>query len=263
VLTASVFLMGPTVAIIDTFTSTLGSYASELVRMSLRMTPFRDSGWVGSWTVFYWAWWVSWSPFVGLFIARVSRGRSIREFVLGTVIAPALAAFVWFSVFGGTALHLEVMQGLPMSQAVSADVATAMFAMFEALPLSGLLSGAATVLVLVFFVTSGDSATLVLGIMSTGGQANPGARVKVVWGLLVAGMATTLLLAGGVKAVQTATIVFALPFAVVIVLMAVALWRGVRADWHEEQRRERMLRRRMRDLLDPPSSGPGPGGGGR
>lgn len=263
VLTASVFLMGPTVAIIDTFTSTLGSYASELVRMSLRMTPFRDSGWVGSWTVFYWAWWVSWSPFVGLFIARVSRGCSIREFVLGTVIAPALAAFVWFSVFGGTALHLEVMQGLPMSQAVSIDVATAMFAMFEALPLSGLLSGAATLLVLVFFVTSGDSATLVLGIMSTGGQANPGARVKVVWGLLVAGMATTLLLAGGVKAVQTATIVFALPFAVVIVLMAVALWRGVRADWHEEQRRERMLRRRMRDLLDPPSSGPGPGGGGR
>jgi glycine betaine transporter len=251
-LTLAVFLMGPTVAIIDTFTSTLGSYLSEFVRMSLRMTPFRDSGWVGGWTVFYWAWWVSWSPFVGLFIARVSRGRTIREFVLGTVLAPTLAAFVWFSVFGGTALNQEIMQGLPMAEAVGADVSTAMFVMFDALPMSGLLSAVATVLVLVFFVTSGDSATLVLGMMSTGGQANPSARVKIVWGVLVAGIAISLLLAGGVKAVQTATIVFALPFTLVIVLMAVALWRGVRDDWNQEQRRDKALRRRMRDLMDTP-----------
>jgi glycine betaine transporter len=251
-LTLAVFLMGPTVAIIDTFTSTLGSYLSEFLRMSLRMTPFRDSGWVSGWTVFYWAWWVSWSPFVGLFIARVSRGRTIREFILGTVLAPTLAAFVWFSVFGGTALTQEIMQGLPMAEAVKADVSTAMFAMFDALPLSGLLSGVATVLVLVFFVTSGDSATLVLGMMSTGGQENPSARVKVVWGFLVSGIAISLLLAGGVKAVQTATIVFALPFTLVIVLMAVALWRGVRDDWTEDQRRDKALRRRMRDLVDHP-----------
>ena len=189
-LALAVFLLGPTVAIVDTFTTTLGSYASELVRMSLRMTPFRDSGWVGGWTVFYWAWWVSWSPFVGLFIARVSRGRTIREFILGTVLAPTLAAFVWFSVFGGTALNMEIMQGLPIAEAVGADVSTALFAMFDTLPLSGLLSGIATVLVLVFFVTSGDSATLVLGMMSTGGQANPSARVKIIWGVLVSGIAT-------------------------------------------------------------------------
>ena len=251
-LTLAVFTMGPTVAIIDTFTSTLGSYVSEFVRMSLRMTPFRDSGWVSGWTIFYWAWWVSWSPFVGLFIARVSRGRSIREFILGTVLAPTLAAFVWFSVFGGTALNQEIMQGLPMAEAVGADVSTAMFAMFDALPLSGLLSGVATVLVLLFFVTSGDSATLVLGMMSTGGQANPGARVKIVWGLLVSGIAISLLLAGGVKAVQTATIVFALPFTLVIVLMAVALWRGVRDDWDDEQRRDKALRRRMKSLVEQP-----------
>jgi glycine betaine transporter len=222
------------------------------VRMSLRMTPFRDSGWVGGWTVFYWAWWVSWSPFVGLFIARVSRGRSIREFILGTVLAPTLAAFVWFSVFGGTALNMEIMQGLPMAEAVGADVSTALFAMFETLPLAALLSVAATVLVLVFFVTSGDSATLVLGMMSTGGQANPGVRVKVVWGMLVSGIAISLLLAGGLKAVQTATIVFALPFTVVIVLMAVALWRAVRTDWNGEDRRDKALRRRMKSLVDKP-----------
>ncbi len=249
-LALAVFLLGPTVAIIDTFTTTLGAYASEFVRMSLRMTPFRDSGWVGGWTVFYWAWWVSWSPFVGLFIARVSRGRTIREFILGTVLAPTLAAFVWFSVFGGTALHMEILQGLPMADAVKADVSTALFSVFDALPLGGLMTGVATVLVLVFFVTSGDSATLVLGMMSTGGDENPPPRVKVIWGVLVAGIAITLLLAGGVKAVQTATIVFALPFTAVILLMAVALWRGVRDDWNEEQRRDRALRRRMRELVD-------------
>ncbi|MCM3563059.1 MAG: BCCT family transporter [Hydrogenophaga sp.] len=251
-LALAIFVLGPTVAIIDTFTTTLGSYVSEFVRMSLRMTPFRDSGWVGGWTVFYWAWWVSWSPFVGLFIARVSRGRTIREFILGTVLAPSLAAFVWFSVFGGTALTLEIMQGAPIAEAVSADVSTALFAMFEALPLGAIMAAVATVLVLVFFVTSGDSAVLVLGMMSSGGQPNPGARVKIVWGVLVSGIAISLLLAGGLKAVQTATIVFALPFALVIVLMAVALWRGVRDDWAEENRRERALRRRMREMVDTP-----------
>ncbi|HSX94806.1 MAG TPA: BCCT family transporter [Hydrogenophaga sp.] len=248
-LALGIFVLGPTVAIIDTFTTTLGSYVSEFVRMSLRTTPFRDSGWVGGWTIFYWAWWVSWSPFVGLFIARVSRGRSIREFVLGTVLAPTLAGFLWFSVFGGTALTLEVMRGIPLSDAVSADVSTALFAMFDALPLGAVMSVVATLLVVVFFITSGDSATLVLSMMSTGGNENPPARVKVIWGALISGIAISLLLAGGLKAVQTATIVFAVPFALVIVLMAIALWRGVRDDWHEENRRERALRRRMREML--------------
>ncbi|WP_439520913.1 BCCT family transporter [Hydrogenophaga sp.] len=251
-LALAVFAFGPTVAIIDTFTTTLGSYVSEFVRMSLRMTPFRDSGWVSGWTIFYWAWWVSWSPFVGLFIARVSRGRTIREFVLGTMLAPTLAAFVWFSVFGGTALHFEIMRDLPMAEAVKADVSTALFALFEALPMAGLMSGIATILVMLFFITSGDSATLVLGMMSSGGNENPSARIKIVWGVLISGIAISLLLAGGLKAVQTATIVFALPFTLVIVLMAVALWRGVRDDHHEEQRRERELRRRMRSMVEPP-----------
>jgi glycine betaine transporter len=251
-LALAVFVLGPTVAIIDTFTTTLGSYLSELVRMSLRTTPFRDSSWVGGWTIFYWAWWVSWSPFVGLFIARVSRGRTVREFILGTVAAPTVAAFLWFSVFGGTALNMEIMQNVPISAAVKADVSTALFAMFAQLPLGTLLSGIATVLVVVFFVTSGDSAVLVLSMMSTGGNENPGARVKIAWGVLVAGIAASLLLAGGLQSVQTATIVFALPFTIVIVLMAIALWRGLREDYAEAQRQERALRRRMREIVDHP-----------
>ena len=248
-LALAVFVLGPTITIIDTFTNTLGSYLSDFVRMSLRTTPFRESGWVGDWTVFYWAWWISWSPFVGLFIARVSRGRTIREFIIGTVLAPTLVAFVWFSVFGGAALHQEIWQSIPIDEAVQADVSTALFVMFDTLPLGTLLSGVATVLVVVFFVTSADSATLVLGMMSSGGNPNPAPWVKVMWGLLVSGVALSLLLAGGLKAVQTATIVFALPFTVVLVMMAVSLWRAIRADWLEEQRQERLLRRRLHELV--------------
>ncbi len=123
--------------------------------------------------------------------------------------------------------------------------------MFNALPWGAVMSFVATVLVLVFFVTSGDSATLVLGMMSTGGNENPSARVKITWGVLVSGIAISLLLAGGVKAVQTATIVFALPFTAVILLMALALWRGVKADWEADDRRDRALRRRMREMVGP------------
>jgi glycine betaine transporter len=247
-LALAVFLIGPTAAIVDTFTNTVGSYVSELVRMSLRLTPFRENTWISGWTVFYWAWWVSWSPFVGLFIARVSRGRTIRQFIIGTVLAPTLAAFVWFSVFGGTALRLEVWQLAPIGAAVQADVSTALFAVFDAMPLGGVMSVVATLLVLVFFVTSGDSATLVLGMMSTGGNPEPGARVKLVWGVLIGAIAASLLLTGGVQALQTATIVFALPFIIVIVLMAVSLWRAIRTDWHEQQREERALQRRLREM---------------
>ncbi|OIJ43801.1 BCCT family transporter [Massilia timonae] len=250
VLALVVFLVGPTVAIIDTFTSTLGSYVTEFVRMSLRATPFRDSNWVGSWTIFYWAWWISWSPFVGLFIARVSRGRTIREFIIGTMLAPTLAAFLWFSIFGGTALHMEIWQQIPISDAVRADTSTALFALFDALPLGLIMSAVATVLVLVFFVTSGDSAVLVLGMMSSGGNPNPSTKTKLMWGGLIAGMAISLLLAGGLKALQTATIVFAVPFSLVIILMLVSLYRAVCEDWTAHEKRERELRRRMRQMVE-------------
>ncbi|KWT63958.1 MULTISPECIES: BCCT family transporter [unclassified Variovorax] len=248
-LALAVLVLGPTVAIVDTLTNTLGVYISEFVRMSLRMSPFRSSSWVGDWTIFYWAWWLAWSPFVGLFIARVSRGRTIRQFILGTVFAPTLVGFVWFSIFGGAALNFEIFQGVPLAEAVKANVSTAMFVMFDAMPGGDLMSLVATLLIFVFFVTSGDSATLVLGTMSTNGNPNPPARVKIVWGILVAAIALSLLLAGGLEAVQTATIVFALPFSVVLLLMAASVTMAIREDWQLEQRRERALRRKMRELV--------------
>lgn len=256
VLALIIFTIGPTIAIIDTLTNTLGSYISEFVRMSMRMTPFRESQWVGGWTIFYWAWWISWSPFVGVFIARVSRGRTIREFILGTVVAPSLAAFIWFSVFGGTALYMEIWQHVPIAAAVKLDPSTALFTMFGAMPFGLIMSVIATLLVLVFFVTSGDSATLVLGIMSTNGNPEPSGKVKTIWGVLIAGIAISLLLAGGLKAVQSATIVFALPFAVVILLMVIALWRGIREDWNKQQRQERELRRKIKEMTARESAKP-------
>ena len=248
-LALAVLLLGPTIAIIDTFTSTLGAYLSQFVSMSLRMTPFRENSWVGDWTIFYWAWWVSWSPFVGLFIARVSRGRTIRQFIVGTVLAPTLVGCAWFSIFGGAALYMEIFQAVPVAAAVKADVSTAMFALFSALPMGAVMSVVATLLVMVFFVTSGDSATLVLGMMSTGGNPNPPNRVKIMWGVLVAAIAISLLLAGGLKAMQNATIVFALPFSVVLLLMAVSVTRAIHQDWKVEQRIEKALRKKVRELV--------------
>ena len=230
-----VLVVGPTIAIIDTLTSTLGAYLSELVRM----TPFRDSTWVGDWTIFYWAWWLAWSPFVGLFIARVSKGRTIREFIMGVVLAPTLVGLVWFAIFGGTALNLKIFHDVPLAAALKDNVATTMFVMFNALPASGLLSIVATLLVFIFFVSSGDSATLVLGTMSTGGDPNPPAKVKIIWGVLVA----------GITAVQAAIIVFALPFSVVLLLMAISLVIAVREDWHAEDARERHLHKALREWV--------------
>ena len=246
-----VFVFGPTVAIIDTLTSTLGAYLSELVRMSLRLTPFRDSAWVGDWTVFYWAWWIAWSPFVGLFIARISRGRTIRQFLLGVVIAPTLLGFAWFSVFGGAALYSEIFNGSGLAEVACQNSSQALIALLGELPLAWLTSILATILILVFFITSGDSATLVLATMSTDGDVNPKNRTKIIWGVLVSGIALVLLMAGGLKAVQTATIVFALPFSLVLVLMAIALVRAIRQDWQAHEVRERQLRKKMERLLHP------------
>lgn len=244
-----IFVFGPTVAILDTFSNTLGNYLSSFVRMSLRLTPFRDSDWIGSWTIFYWAWWIAWSPFVGLFIARISKGRTIREFLLGVVIAPTLVGFAWFSVFGGTALTMEIFQNASLTDAAVQDPSLALFAMLDQLPLAAITSVVATLLIIIFFITSGDSATLVLASMSQEGTPVPSNRSKIIWGLLVSGIAISLLDAGGIGAVQTATIVFALPFSIVLVLMTIALLRAIRQDWAEEQRQQKEFRRKMRSLV--------------
>lgn len=213
------FIAGPTTYILNVFTSTIGEYATRLLEMSLQANPFEGHEWTKSWTVFYWAWWIAWAPFVGLFIARISRGRTIKEFVLGVLMVPALLTFFWFSVFGGTGLYLQMQEGVNIAQVALDNVSTVLFVMFDHLPLGVVLSGISLVLLVTFFVTSANSATFVLGMMTSKGNMSPPLYKKSIWGLAQAGIAVVLLFSGGLAALQQMAIAAALPFTIVMLLM--------------------------------------------
>ena len=227
-------LVGPTNMILNVFISTLADYVSSLFTMSLSTNPFLGREWTQSWTIFYWAWWISWSPFVGLFVASISRGRTIREFVSGALLVPTLLTFVWFSVFGGAAFDLELNQGALIAAAVAEDVSIGLFKVYSLYPLSGVLTVLTILLLVVFFVTSADSATYVLSMMTSPGGADPSAGKKVVWGLLVSSTAAILLFSGGLEALQRMAIAAALPFTGIMLLMCLCLLRGLRYEFRQE-----------------------------
>jgi glycine betaine transporter len=245
VLLALVMVLGPTGFIFDTFTTTIGSYLNSLVTMSLRMSPFSGSTWVADWTIFYWAWWIAWAPFVGSFIARVSRGRSIREFVLGVVIAPSVLGFLWFSVFGGTALWSQIFGHVDLAQALGNGYETVLFTMFDSLPMPMVLSVIALVLLMIFFVTSADSAVLVLATMSTEEAGDPPLARRMVWGVAIALIAGVLLLAGGLTALQGMITIAALPFALLMLLVMWSLYRVLDMEYALQRRRTQRARRMM------------------
>ena len=224
-----VFVLGPTVFIIDTFTQMVGNYAAALVPMSFNQNVFDSNGtWAKNWTLFYWATWIAWAPFVGSFIARISQGRTIREFIIAVLFVPSLVSFFWFSTLGGTAIRL-VRQGGgdAITTAVGDNVATALFVTFDQLPLSLATSLIAILLVSVFFITSADSASFVLASMSTGGALNPATPVKLVWGAVISSFAGVLLLAGGLDALQKVAIIAAVPFAVIMIAMCFSLYTAL------------------------------------
>lgn len=225
-----VLLLGPTTFIFDTFTTTLGSYLQNIIQMSLRLTPFTQGTWIGQWTLFYWAWWIAWAPFVGTFIARISKGRTIREFILGVLIAPSIFSFLWFAAFGGTALNMEMFQNIGIAAAVQADVTSALFITLEHLPLGMIISLLATTLIITFFITSADSATFVLGMLSTDGSLNPTTKVKIIWGILQSSTAMVLLLSGGLEGLQTMAILAALPFSIIMLLMCFSIYKALREE---------------------------------
>lgn len=247
----AVFVFGPTGFIFDAFTNTLGQYLNNLPEMSLRMTPFSRGTWVADWTIFYWAWWISWAPFVGSFIAQVSRGRTIREFISGVLAVPALVSFIWFAALGGTALHLQIEGEANLLAAFAEGAEQVLFRMLDMLPWSAALSMLATTLLLSFFVTSADSATLVLATMSSDGDMDPPAWKKLVWGLAQAAVAAILLVAGGLAGLQSMAIISALPFTLVLLAVCFSLLRVLREDEaraeHEELAFRQALRRWMRD----------------
>ncbi|WP_174613113.1 glycine betaine uptake BCCT transporter [Virgibacillus ihumii] len=228
-------IAGPTNFIMNLFTTTFGSYIQNLPSMSFRMTPFNpENTWIKDWTIFYWAWWIAWAPFVGTFIARVSRGRTIREFVSGVLLVPTIFGAIWFSVFGGSAINLEHFQDVNIMQYVN-EIGTeaALFAVLEQFPLGTAMSLIAILLISTFFITSADSATFVLGMQTTGGSLYPPNQVKFVWGIIQSAAATVLLWQGGLQALQTASIIAALPFAVIMLLIVVSLMKAFRQEAKE------------------------------
>ncbi|MGW0899463.1 BCCT family transporter [Streptomyces goshikiensis] len=225
-----VFVLGPTVYVLDVIPASVGSYLHELLPMATRTGAFTDSAWLGAWTIFYWAWWLSWAPFVGTFIARISRGRTIREFLIGVLLVPSGATAVWFCVMGGTAIRLDSTGAADLAVTVKDGAEASLFAMLDALPLGTLTSYVAMVLVMTYFVTSADSASLVMGSLTSRGSLNPPTWLVVTWGILMAAVAAVLLVAGGLKSLQTATILVALPFVIVMLLLCWALVTELRQD---------------------------------
>ncbi|SHF87121.1 BCCT family transporter [Ornithinibacillus halophilus] len=230
VLMVFVFFAGPTVFILNSFVLGLGDYLTLFVEYSLRLTPYQGGTWVRDWTIFYWAWAIAWSPFVGAFVARVSRGRTIREFVIGVLIVPPVIACLWIAAFGGTALYSDLNNGSAIAEAVNVDVAVALFETFGVLPISNILSLLAILLIFTFLVTSADSATYILGSMTSKGSLNPSLYVKIIWGILITAIAVVLLVAGGLNALQTASLISALPFTIILILIVISFVKMVKKE---------------------------------
>ncbi|ASK62794.1 glycine/betaine ABC transporter permease [Virgibacillus phasianinus] len=225
-----VFFTGPTVFILNTFVLGLGDYLANFVQYSLRLSPYTGETWVRDWTIFYWAWAIAWSPFVGAFVARVSKGRTIREFVFGVLIVPPAIACLWIAAFGGTALFSDLNNGTKIAEAVNSDLSVALFKTFAGLPLPDIMSVLAIFLIFTFLVTSADSATYILGSMTSKGSLNPGLSGKIIWGTLITAIAVVLIIAGGLNALQTASLVSALPFTVILLLMLIAFVKMLKKE---------------------------------
>jgi choline/glycine/proline betaine transport protein len=227
-----VLLLGPTLFLLQAWVQNLGLYIQSLPELMLRTAPFSDGEWLGSWTIFYWGWWISWAPFVGMFIARISRGRTIREFVTGVLLVPTIIGSLWFTIFGDSGILRQRDEGdLLVDGAV--DTNTSMFRLLETLPLGVITSVIAVAVIVFFFVTSSDSGSLVIDILSSGGELDPPVATRVYWTTLEGIAAAVLLVVGGsgsLTALQTASIATALPFSIVMVLACVAMLRAFRYD---------------------------------
>lgn len=232
ILLVLIFLLGPTVFLLESLVQNIGYYLQRLPELSTWNEAYKDSNWQADWTVFYWGWWISWSPFVGMFIARISRGRTVREFLLGVLFVPTILTFVWITVFGGTALHHILGGSDAISSAVSKDITTALFVLLEQFPLASLTATLAIIVVVVFFITSSDSGSFVIDIITAGGDPDPPVHQRIFWAVLEGVVAAVLLLIGGLKALQTASITTGLPFAIILCVMCVGLLKGLREEWH-------------------------------
>ena len=246
-------IVGPTLFIFDSFIQNIGYYAQNLAEMSFWAETYQQTDWQNGWTVFYWAWWISWSPFVGMFIARVSRGRTVREFILGVLIVPSLLTFFWLSAFGGSALFLEI-NGIADMAGAADEPATALFKLLDQFPLSSITSIIGIILVTIFFVTSSDSGSLVIDSITAGGKLDAPVGQRIFWAQTEGAVAAVLLLGGGLGALQTAAITTGLPFAFILLVMCYSLRQGLQREYAElveldKQRDRKSYEKVIRDVV--------------
>ncbi|WP_247594649.1 BCCT family transporter [Sphingopyxis sp. PAMC25046] len=225
-----VLVASSTVFLLQAYVQNVGAYLGSLVQRTFRMYAYEPNAWFGDWTLFYWGWWISWSPFVGMFIARISRGRTIREFVLGVLIVPSLFTFLWMTVFGNTAIQMDLGGVANLAETATTDMPVALFEMLEQLPLSMVASGLATLLVITFFVTSADSGALVIDTITSGDAEDSPVWQRIFWAICAGVVAAVLLVAGGLEALQTAAIASALPFTIVMIFICYGLLRALQME---------------------------------
>ena len=217
ILLALIFVLGPTVFLLQAYLQNMGDYLADIIHNTFNLFAYKKTDWIGGWTIFYWGWWLAWAPFVGLFIARISRGRSIREFILGVMLIPTLFTLLWMTIFGNSAIDLVYSQGVvELGEMVSQDSSVALFVFLENFPLTSVLSFFSVLMIVIFFVTSCDSGAMVVDMLCSHGSNNTPLWQRIYWAVGIGVVAAILLLAGGLNALQTMTIAIALPFAIVL-----------------------------------------------
>ncbi|HHX34769.1 MAG TPA: choline transporter, partial [Gammaproteobacteria bacterium] len=231
ILLTLVLVLGPTALLLKSFVENTGGYLSEIVNKTFNLYAYDPTDWLGGWTLLYWGWWISWSPFVGMFIARVSRGRTIRQFITGILLVPTGFTFMWMTVFGNSAIYMIMKEGMTsLADTVSADSSLALFAFLEHFPFSTVLSMVAVCMVILFFVTSADSGSLVIDMLASGGNTETPVWQRIFWASSTGVVAIALLMSGGLGALQTATIASALPFSVVLLIAIWGLFKALHID---------------------------------
>lgn len=232
-----VLILGPTAFILKSYIQNIGSYLYNFIDLSTWSGSFGESTWHNNVTLMYWGWWASWSPFVGTFIARISRGRTIQEFVLGVLFLPALVTFLWFSAFGGTTMLGFIQGDFALADAVNENISTALYVFFEKFPFAIVLKILGMILICSFIITSADSGALVVDSITSGGNRKTPALQRIIWASLSGLIAAALLSGGGLDTLQAAVTISGLPFAVLLILMCISLYLGIREDFALGERR--------------------------
>ncbi|MEC4115454.1 BCCT family transporter [Myroides phaeus] len=234
-----IFFLGPTLFILKGYVQNTGSYLANFIDISTWNETYLGNGWQNVWTIFYWAWWIAWSPFVGSFIARISKGRTVKEFILGVLIVPGLITLLWMNVFGGSALEMILSGDLSMVTAVKEDISTALFVFLEHFPLAKFLSIIAIILIFSFFITSSDSGSLVVDNITSGSFGESPVWQRVFWSFTQGFIAIVLLWGGGLDALQTAVIITGLPFAVILLVMCYSLQKGLQEELNKQHKKQK------------------------